>query len=340
MRTHLFLMILIATVFSGEALADEVFLRDGSHLIGTIKLVRDGELVIKTEFSGTITVDMEGVEGVRTDDVLGIGLEEEGPLFGTLNFDSSEQSIETDDDEHRIIDLEDVKVVWPKDEDMPNVDRIWSGRVELGLDGARGNSDSFNFLGLTSATRKTETNKVVLNAQGHFEEDNGLRSENEFKASGRYEWKFRGKWNTFVRGELETDEFEEVNLRSSIIVGLGKTFLETERQEFSARIGIGFLREDFKSAEMVTDLIMGFGYDYALKVRESFRLTHDLNLYSTLDEPLKGYRIVTNTAGELSLSGNDHWKLRGGVMQEFDEKPLPDVDGLDVTYYLNLGYTW
>lgn len=340
MRTPLFLIALVLTVFIETALADEVFLSDGSRLIGTIEQVRDGELVIETEFAGKLTVDMEGVEGMRTDDVLGIGFENGEPLFGTLNFDSSEQSIVTDDDEPHPIDLEEVTVVWPKDEEMPRVDRIWSGRVEIGLDGARGNSDSFNFLGLSTAIRETEGNKLVLDAKGHFEEDSGLRSENEFKASGRYEWKFRGEWNAFVRGELETDEFEKVNLRSSMIVGMGKKFLETERHEYAARVGIGFLREDFKSAEMVTDSIFVFGYDYALKIRESFKLTHDLNLYSTLDEPTNGFRVVVNTAGELSLTNDEHWKLRGGLMHEFDEEPLPDVDGLDVTYYINLGYDW
>ena len=71
---HLLLFLLATT-----ALADEVFLKNGNHLSGTIVSMGDGKLVLETDFAGRLTIDWVSVERLSTDAALTFVLEEGPP---------------------------------------------------------------------------------------------------------------------------------------------------------------------------------------------------------------------------------------------------------------------
>ena len=45
---------------------DEVLLKNGSRILGTVISARDGTIVIETDFAGTLTIDSETVDQMRT----------------------------------------------------------------------------------------------------------------------------------------------------------------------------------------------------------------------------------------------------------------------------------
>ncbi len=84
----------VATVFAASgllwlfltaaALADEVFLKNGNHLSGTIISMGEGKLILETDFAGRLTIGWASVERLSTDAPLTVVLDEQGTtLKGT-----------------------------------------------------------------------------------------------------------------------------------------------------------------------------------------------------------------------------------------------------------------
>lgn len=336
-----FIVALVLFIFPFTAQADEVVLQDGSRIIGAVVKIQDGTLTMQTAHVGKLSINMADVVGITTDAPHGVSLDTTTPQQGQLQYDGVRQQFLKG--ENKIAeDLEPVSVLllWPADEDMPKAARQWTGRVQLGINGADGNSDRFSFLGLTDAKRSREQDMLLVYFQGAYAEDSGIRSRNEFKLGGRYEWSFTEKWSAYFRSEFEEDEFEALDLRTTAVLGLSRKLLEKPKQTMSMRFGLGYLREDFEVAETEEEAIFDFGYDYALQVREWTKITHTLTYYSALDDPVENFRLVANTGAEVPLTHTEQWKLRIGVKHEYDDDPLPTIEGLDTTYYMNLAYDW
>ena len=58
---------LLLFFLTATALADEVFLKNGNHLSGTIVSMGEGKLVLETDFAGRLTIDWGSVERLSTD---------------------------------------------------------------------------------------------------------------------------------------------------------------------------------------------------------------------------------------------------------------------------------
>lgn len=332
-------LILALTVSLG-ALSDEITLKDGSRLIGTIIKLRDGNLILQTEHLGKVTIDSSGIEGIQTNQINGIAMNDLSPHLGTLKYSEGQQQVILERGDARPLALTDLSLIWPADKEMPKPEKLWHAQIDLGINGASGNSDRFSFLGRSEVTRKTDINKLLLYLQGYYAEDNGIRSHNEFKTGARYEWKADQRWSAYTRLEFEEDEFEALDLRSTLVFGASYKVLQKPKQTLNTRLGVGYQREDFEIAPSEDKAILDFGYDYMLKIRNWAKLTHDLTYYAGLESPTEEFRIVMNTGAEVPLTASQNWKLKVGVKHEYDDEPLPTVEDLDTIYYLNLGYGW
>ena len=340
-RNNTVLLFIALSVLPILAQADEVVLQDGSRIVGTVVKIQDGTMTLQTAHVGKLSISMASVAGVTTDSTHGVSLDNETAEQGQLTYDGSKQ-VFMQGNEAKPVDVEpaELLLLWPEGEDMPKPARQWAGRVQLGITGADGNSDRFSFLGLTDATRTREQDTLFLYFQGAFAEDSGVRSRNEFKTGGRYEWNFTEKWSAYFRTEFEEDEFESIDLRTTAVLGMGRKLLNKPKQTLSTRFGLGYLREDFEDAETEDEAIFDFGYDYALQIREIAKFTHNLTYYSALEDPIENFRMVINTGTDIPLSNTEQWKLRLGVTHEYDDEPVEGIDRLDTTYYMNLVYDW
>jgi hypothetical protein len=57
-------------------LADQIVLKNGDRLTGTIEKSADKELVIKTEFAGEVTVHWPAIQEIKSEQPLHVGLKD------------------------------------------------------------------------------------------------------------------------------------------------------------------------------------------------------------------------------------------------------------------------
>jgi putative salt-induced outer membrane protein YdiY len=74
------------TCVSALHAADEVWLTDGSRLVGTLVSAQGGKLTLKTDFAGDLNVDAAKVKGIRTDGKRVVGLVTGDRVTGQLTY--------------------------------------------------------------------------------------------------------------------------------------------------------------------------------------------------------------------------------------------------------------
>jgi putative salt-induced outer membrane protein YdiY len=359
------------------AQADTVYLADGSQINGTVKQMQGGQLTIETSFAGTLTVDAAKLQGLTAERELAVTLDSGDRIVGIPQYspDTGQRLTETafgavqlDDAElasvrpadaaakgqatpkqvtklkqkHKKqvkqIKEEHEKQVTALEEEQAKYDDPWSLRLQFGLSGATGNNERLNFDGRTEALRETPDERLSLFAAGQYAEEQGQRSENEIRGGAKLEVDVSSK--TFVYGKtgLEFDEFEDLDLRTTLTAGLGYFFWEKEDHELKGRLGAGYQHESFMNGVSQDEGLLELGYDWRYDLNTKLRLTQNLTYYPTLGEPFADYRLDVETAGEVPLSEDQAWKLRLGVRNEYNAMPQPGVERLDTFYFLDFVY--
>ncbi len=248
----------------------------------------------------------------------------------------------------------------------------WSGRAELGLNGQTGNKERFDVRAGVDLNRKAEDWRLNLYVKGQYAETNSEQSANEVLGGTRAEWDISERTYVFGKLDLEHDEFEDLDVRATATTGLGHFFVKREKLELKGWLGAGYEHETFKKDpepvpedlptpttleesirqillitrqnETITtttdEVVAEAGYSYQQELRKNFRLKHGITNYPSVDDPFEQYRVTADTSMEFPVGKEPDWSVRAGVRNEFDAAPQEDVDKLDTTYYLNLGYNF
>lgn len=255
---------------------------------------------------------------------------------------------------------------------QPAEGKTWAGRAELGLNGQTGNKERFDVRAGIDVNRKSEGTRLNLYLKGQYAETNSERSANEVMGGTRAEWDISERTYVFGKLDLEHDEFEDLEVRATTTTGLGHFFVKRETLELKGWLGAGYEHETFKKdPEPVPDdlpkpttleesirqillitrqddvittttdeVVAEAGYSYRQDFKKNFRFKHGITYYPSVDDPFEQYRVTADTSMEFPVGKEPDWTVRAGVRNEFDAAPQEDVDKLDTTYYLNLGYNF
>ncbi|MEX2213567.1 MAG: DUF481 domain-containing protein [Phycisphaeraceae bacterium] len=335
-------------MIAAPAPADEVYLLDGSKLVGTVTQIAGGKLTIKTEFAADpITLDMAKVKGITSAAPINVQVESGERAIGKLQYDAAnnQQQVTGDLVGVKAIEVGKVTSVWPQGAEDPALLAAraeteaqkpkWSVRVEAGLNGQTGNSEKFALNGGFTVKRTSPTDRFSVYGTARYSIDNGVRTSNEFIGGTLFETDLTPNLFWFVRGELETDEFESLDLRATALTGIGLFVIREKETEFKLRAGVGIKHESFDNGTNQTQGLLELGEEFRKEITPWLLFTHSITYYPTLDDA-GDFRIVMVNAAEIPLTNDKAWKLRLGIKNEFDNQPQPGVSRLDTYYFANI----
>ena len=120
-------LLLSGPLFASEPPADEVFLADGSRLAGLITRFGTGELVLETDFAGTLKIDAAKLRGVGSSRKFNVVLKDGSRAIGTPRFDpaTGEQRVAGTAFGDVVLAADQIVGLWPEGESEP---------AEVGLD--------------------------------------------------------------------------------------------------------------------------------------------------------------------------------------------------------------
>jgi len=320
--------------------ADTLKLTDGSVLNGQIDRIEGGNITLNTAYAGIITVKQAQVAEVITTEPVFVQTGQT-TVFGTISTSIEGLKVEA---EEATLNTEVAKVdaVWRSGDQSPQeiaMARTWSYNAGLGMTGASGNTDRFGVLANFRAGLKGPDDRLTFYASYDRSENDGDITANEIKGGVDYDRKFSEKFSWYVRTELESDDAENLDLRSTAAGGVGYLWKDTDAWHLQLRGGLAYRYESFKDGTTNDvpgmDLVLLNSYTFG-----KVGTMKNVITYNPAFEDFGNYRLFQETTFEMPIGSGNQWKLQIGEATDYNSRPNPGFESLDITYFTRFLLEW
>ena len=233
-------------------------------------------------------------------------------------------------------DLAQVEFINPK---PPGPSLKLSGRVNIGADISKGNTDTEAYHVDGELVARTEKNRYTVRAEVNLEKESDRKTADNALLSMSYDHFMTEKWFFYTNADFEKDEFKDLNLRSTVGAGAGYQFFETELKNLLVRGGLAYVNEDYDVEVQDQDYSAGrwaVGYDQYFFEKCVQLFHHHEGIISLEDKEDIVIRARTGLRFPLGKSFNTTAQYNW----DWDNSPPPDKDRVDERYLFTLGYSW
>ena len=333
-RRLVFSILLLSLIFVARtgALADEMFLRSGDKLTGTVIGKKGKYLNFMTRGGDEVSFLWKNVTKVKCDNAVVVdssGRIEDGPFVITDRADAV--------DGDRILNKDEVKMLNP----APwRIGRGWeqSGYFNFSLISERGNTDKDNTDMDGSIMIRDITHRFAATLEMSNDAKDGVETQSKWFIYGRYDHFIRKKSYFSAATTFRNDKFANLKLRSTVGGGLGYQVFDDDATELFTEMLLVNVWEN-SADDVGTDYVGGMlqlKLDRELVAEKLFFFVlgaGTLNLTSTKD-----YFTDVTLGLRAPLFGG--LVCTAEVKSEYDSEPTGDAVKSDHTYRLKVGYRW
>jgi len=247
MRTCLksgMLAVLLMILFINAANADELLMKNGDRLQGTVVSMSLGKLVFKTAYAGEITIKWDQVAKLTTEKPLEAYLRNEETLIGKVVAaeDGTVVFHPADGSPSVPVPLSQVKSM---ERPTPPAGWEFDGDISAGASKETGNTNTEKYSFIGNATISKLPHEVKLYAEFHKEFSKDKLSKDNGLGSATYKRFLTHKWFVFGNGTAQMDKFKDLDLQGNVAVGPGYQFWRSRQTNLSAQIGPGYAYEKY-----------------------------------------------------------------------------------------------
>lgn len=338
------LLIVISGMLSADVLADQINLKNGDRLSGTIIKSDKESLSLKSEFVGEVKVQWAAIDAISSTQPLYITLKDGQVVVGAVATTQGGIEVQTADAGKVTISKAAIELIRSKEEQAayqaeidrlrhPKLSDFWSGLVDAGLNVTRGNADTTTFSLGMQAARTTPRDRLSVYAASLLAKnkdrvtDETVTTAKAVRGGLRYDFNLSERLFAFALTDLEHDKFQQLDLRLALGGGLGFHAKKTERTRFDL-FGGGSLNQEYfstglsrKSGEIL------LGEELSHKLSKSTSLTERVVFYPNLSEGGE-YRTTFDAAAVTRLSRTLSWQIT--LSDRYLSNPIPGVKKNDL----------
>lgn len=327
--------VLSLSLLASPVMADQLIFENGDVLTGQIYHI-DGEAYhFKTSFGSMVEIPREqvvshivgDVEDVTNDDVVTQVMDEEQESEPTLQ-KTVQQAPEK---------KESSSFVYQTIEE--NLGLQTTGYLRFGANLQEGNTEKsgMKFQGEIK-TDLDKKNRVILRGDFAYAEEDGDVSENNRSFAGIYDHFMSEKWFISSNAKFKTDKEAELDLQTTLGVGLGYQAYKGEDLNLSFTLGPTYLQEDFETGETEESFAGRWAVDYDQQFFDKrLKLFHNHIILQSFEDG-ENFQLESVTGASIPIT--EHFKGIAQVEYDFDNMPATGSERDDTTYSLNLGYEW
>lgn len=335
-------VLLCLLALSTSASGDELIMKNGSQLIGSLVRVEADQVVFTTPFAGELTIKQENIEHIVTAETVNLMMAD-----GTIYRDKKIVSNETDGQVIVTADGEAAQTYGIAEIDLINPDPwklgdgyIWFGDASGAVEMERGNSDTDEWDYKGSTTWRSLEDRYVIGGEGELDKSNGDKTTDNWKIKSKYDRFFVEEPEDYYGAKLrfEYDKFQDLDLRTIIGPHIGRQFFDKPLLSLRAEVGPVWVDEQFNVAEDddypgalwevdTSSDIIGFG--------TSLYAIHD-GIFNFDDSDA----LILNTTVGIKMPLIFGFETAIEAKFEYDGGAVEGVDDTDETYNFRIGYTW
>jgi Protein of unknown function, DUF481 len=259
MRRMSVLTILSLLLLSLPVFADQLTLKNGDRLSGTIvKLDDDAKtLLIKTDLAGDVTVKWDAITAIVSLQPLHIMLSDGRVIVGRVS--TTDGLLEIATEGGTVPAAHDAVKAIRDHATQAEIDRLqhpglrdyWNGLFDLGLSLTEGNSSTAALTIAGKASRVVPKNKLTLYYTEVYSRDSNespaLTTANAIHAGVRDEFNLNPRVYVFAFTDFDEDALQHLDLRNVIGGGLGYHVINSKKTQFDVFGGGSFNQEYFAS---------------------------------------------------------------------------------------------
>lgn len=296
--------------------ADQVTLKNGDHLTGTISKSDDKTLVLKTDFAGDVTIQWSAIQAINSSQALHVvtqaGKTVTGPVTttdGNLAIQTSSGSEAVPKDQVTTIRSDKEQAAYEKSLHPP-LWQGWVGGATVGFALTGGNSETKSLALAFTGDRKTTHDEITAYTNTVYATNDAPAAvphvtANTDQGGARYDRNITTRLFAYGSADFQTDALQELNLRSIIGGGLGVHIINTSQTTFDLLGGLNYTHESYGAIPATATIpaqpavTHSFG---ALTLGEE--LMHKLGASTVLTE--KGYYFpdITQSGGQYRATFN------------------------------------
>ena len=295
-----------------SALADQITLKNGDRLTGTITKSDGKELVIKTDYAGDVTVKFDVIQAITSAGDLNVGLSGGKTVVGTVTTSGDNVVVATRTSGSVEAPKASISMLRSPAEQTayqkslhPGLKEGWNGGVNVGFAVTRGNSETKNLNIAFAASRKGLHDRLSLYTNSVYA-TNDLptasphTTANAIGGGARYDHDFRPRVFGFVNGDFYHDSLQNLDLRSLFGGGVGLHAIKSDTTSLDLLAGANYTHESYSIAINPPDLArsrnqasLTLGDDFMHKLGKSTVLTQNWYFYPNLSQTVE-YRTTFN----------------------------------------------
>lgn len=332
--------------------ADQVTLKNGDRLSGSIEKSDAKTLVIKTDLEGEVTIQWAAIVTIESSQPLHVGLAGGQMLAGPVSTSDGAIKIATKDAGTVSTTFGAIQLIRSDAEqaayeahierlEHPRLTDFWGGYLDTGLSLTRGNSQTLSFVLSGKAVRKSPRDTITVYANSIFA-NNGITGTTVTTANainGGIRMDLNVSDKTFIYGlaDFQHDEFQKLDLRNVLGGGFGYHIIKTDATTFDT-YGGGAFDEAFYSTPLTIrsgELSAGESLSHSVSKRTTF--SERFEVYPNLSETGQ-YRFLLNAGATTALNSWLGWQVT--FSDGYVSNPPPLVKSNDLLFSTGLRLTF
>jgi putative salt-induced outer membrane protein YdiY len=308
---HSILLLSVCAAAAWPAFADQITLKNGDRISGSIVKSDTKNLVLKSEFAGTVTISWDAITVVTATDAVYVGLKDGQIVVGPVETAGANLTIRTQTtgtvsaakDSVQFIRDKDEETAFEKEADRlknPRLIDLWAGTLDLGFAAAQGNSKTESLTLSANANRSTTRDKITVNYTSLFASSDitgkSTTTANSKRGGIGYDLNLNPREFVFGSVDLESDQFQSLDLRFTPAGGAGYHAIHTDPTQLDLMLGASANREFFSTGLNRTSAEVLLGEE----------LTHKFSATSSIHEKLVFFPNMSYT-GQYRFNFDINW---------------------------------
>jgi putative salt-induced outer membrane protein YdiY len=348
------LVTIVLCFLAATVLADQVTLKNGDRLTGSIVKFDADKLVMKSEFAGDVTFQWAAVVSIVTAQPLHVALKNGQTVEGVITTKDEKFEVES---AHGPIEASKADVVAVRNNAEqevylrtlhPRFVDLWSGLVDTGLSLTSGNSDSTSFTLSAKAARVTKRTKLSLYSTEIYTRSSLLgvssTTASAIRGGARIDINFGERWFVFGLTDFEHDRFQDLDLRNVLGGGLGYHVIKTKVTAFDVFGGATFNQEyysqpfnppDLSTTRKTSEIVAGETLSTKLGSRTT--LTEQFSIFPNVSDT-GDYRLQFDTTAATKIKNWLSWQVT--FSDRYVSRPLEGLKNNDLLFSTGLRLTF
>jgi putative salt-induced outer membrane protein YdiY len=358
---------IILLVLSSLSFADQITLKNGDRLTGTVVKSDGKTLVLHTDAAGDVTLKLDAIQDIKTEQELHVSLKNGKTAVGPVSTADGNINIATKTSGTVEAPRGDVTLIRNDAEQAaydkslhPGLLHGWKDGASVGFSVARGNSRTENLALAFNAAHPTLSDKITVYATSIYTKNDlavppaSTTVANLVTGGFRYEYNLNPRLFAFGAADYMSNALQFLDLRSVYTGGFGFHAIKSDATTLDFLGGLNYTHETYSNGPLVLPVTtppvfvsyglthrfvaLTLGEELSQKLGKTTALTQNLYFYPNLQQTGE-YRMTFSFGTVTKINKSFGWQNQFGDIYVSNPPSGAKKNDLVFTTGLNVAFT-